>query len=156
MGLRIGRNGAEEPVTLEKRIPMSLSKEKRRIQRVSPDYPVVGQLPAGNVIVSDLSIVGARVDHQFPLAAGRRVRLEFSCEGEKLSIVCDITRCKLQRTNANGGVVYSSGLRFCELSEESSLSLRRVIAAFVSRHLAQRKAKRLQEGITQQQQPLTR
>ena len=133
---------------------MSLGKEKRRIQRVRPDYPVIGQLPAGNVIVADLSIVGSRVDHQFPLAAGRRVRLDFSCEGEKLSIVCDITRCKLQRTSANGGVLYSSGLRFCELSEETSASLRRVIAAFVSRHLAQRKAQRKQEGAVQQ--PLAR
>ena len=123
-----------------------LTREKRRIQRISPDYPVIGQLPTGNVVIVDLSIVGARVEHQFPLAAGRRVRLDFSCEGETLTLLCDITRCKLQRTGTGGGVVYSSGLRFCDVPEATAGSLRRVIAAFVSRHLAQRRTRRLEEA----------
>lgn len=128
---------------------MSSGIEKRRVQRVQPDYPVIGQLPAGNVIVADLSTVGARVDHQFPLAAGRRVRLEFSCEGERLSVYCDVTRCKLQRSsNKNGAIVYSSGLRFVDLDEESLKALRRVIAGFVTRHLAERKANRLRAAST--------
>ncbi len=118
---------------------MTTAAEKRRIQRVEPDYPVVGQLPAGNVIVADLSIVGARVEHQFPLAAGRRVRLDFSCEGETLSLLCDVTRCKLQRSSGRFGVVYTSGLRFCDPPESACKTLRRVIAGFVTRRLETRK-----------------
>lgn len=118
---------------------MTMAADKQRIQRavqrVEPDYPVVGQLPAGNVIVANLSIVGARVEHQFPLAAGRRVRLDFSCEGESLSLLCDVTRCKLQRSSGRFGVVYSSGLRFCDPPESASKALKRVIAGFVTRKL---------------------
>lgn len=119
---------------------MTTAAEKRRIQRVEPDYPVVGQLPAGNVIVSDLSIVGARVEHQFPLAAGRRLRLDFSCEGESLSLLCDVTRCKLQRSSGRFGVVYTSGLRFCDPPESTSKALRHVIAEFLTRRLDARKS----------------
>lgn len=119
---------------------MATAAEKRRIQRVEPDYPVVGQLPAGNVIVADLSIVGARVEHQFPLAAGRRVRLNFSCEGETISLLCDVTRCKLQRSSGRFGVIYTSGLRFCDPPESSQKALKRVIGAFLTRRLAARKA----------------
>ena len=125
---------------------MALSGEKRTVQRVRPDYPLIGQLPLGNVIVSDLSTIGARVDHQFPLAAGRRVRLEFACEGEKVSILCDVTRCKLQKSNGGGSVVYSSGLRFCEVPEGTAGALRRIIAGFVTRVIAEKRAKRAREA----------
>ncbi len=127
---------------------MTTAAEKQRIQRVvqrvEPDYPVVGQLPAGNVIVADLSIVGARVEHQFPLASGRRVRLDFSCEGESLSLLCDVTRCKLQRSSGRFGVVYTSGLRFCDPPESASNALKRVIAGFVTRKLKAMKNTRSQ------------
>jgi hypothetical protein len=124
---------------------MTRNNEKRYVQRIRPDYPLIGQLPTGNVIIVDLSTVGARVDHQFPLAAGRRVRLEFSCEGERVSLFCDVTRCKLQKSNGNGSVVYSSGLRFSEISEETAAALRRVIAGFVGREIANKKAMRIRE-----------
>ena len=117
-------------------------REKRNVQRIRPDYPVVGQLPAGNVIVADLSTMGARVEHQFPLAAGRRVRLDFSCEGESLSVLCDVVRCKLQKCTSTGGVVYSSGLCFCDLPPNTASALRRVIAAFVTRAIEQRRSER--------------
>jgi len=124
--------------------------EKRRVQRVQPDYAVIGQLPTGNVIIVDLSTFGARVDHQFPLAAGRRVRLEFACEGEKISISCDVTRCKLQRSGTtNGAIVYSSGLEFVDVDAETTKALRRVIGGFVTRHLAERKASRMRAATTE-------
>ena len=125
---------------------MSRSEEKRYVQRIRPDYPLVGQLPTGNVIIVDLCTAGARVNHQFPLAAGRRVRLEFACEGERISVLCDVTRCKLQKSNGSGSVVYSSGLRFSEVSDESATALRRVIAGFVSREIASKRAARVRES----------
>jgi hypothetical protein len=121
---------------------MSGGNDKRIIERIRPDYPLIGQLPTGNVIIADISMIGARVDHQFPLAAGRRVRLDFTAEGEKVSILCDVTRCKLQKSSVSGKVVYSSGLRFCDLPESTELALRRVIAGFVTRAIAERKAAR--------------
>jgi hypothetical protein len=123
--------------------------DKRIVQRIRPDYPLIGQLPTGNVVIIDLSTVGARIDHQFPLAAGRKVRLEFIGEGEKVSLLCDVTRCKLQRGTNGSGVIYSSGLRFCEVPEETALALRRVIAGFVTRAIAEKRARRLRESSLQ-------
>jgi hypothetical protein len=130
---------------------MSGGNDKRIIQRIRPDYPLIGQLPTGNVIIADISMIGARVDHQFPLAAGRRVRLDFAAEGEKLSILCDVTRCKLQKSTVSGTVVYSSGLRFCDLPESMEQALRRVIAGFVTRAIAERKAARTAAAVSAQQ-----
>jgi hypothetical protein len=132
---------------------MSPSDNKRTVQRIRPDYPLIGQLPTGNVIIVDLSTVGARVDHQFPLAAGRRVRLDFACEGEKVSLLCDVTRCKLQRGTSNGSVVYSSGLRFREVPQGAGAALRKVLAGFVTRAIAERKAVRAREAAAAATQP---
>ena len=104
-------------------------------------------MPAGNVVIVDLSIVGARVEHQFALAAGRRVRLDFACEGESISLLCDVTRCKLQRGSGRTGVVYASGLRFCDPPESSAAALKRVITGFLVRKLAARKEAR--SGLSQ-------
>jgi hypothetical protein len=131
---------------------MGADSEKRIVQRVRPDYPLIGQLPTGNVMIVDLSTVGARVEHRFPLAAGRRVRLEFMGEGEEISLLCEVTRCKLQRSVPGSSVIYISGLRFSDVPEETAASVRRVIAGFVTRALAERRALRVRKAASEDAQ----
>lgn len=115
--------------------------ERRRIQRINLDLPVTGRLSGMRVTILDLSTIGARVDHTFPLAKGRRLRLDFTFEDETISIHCDVTRCISPK---GSGVVqpqgYTSGLQFVEPLGASRASLLRMILAMVTRDLTKPKA----------------
>lgn len=110
--------------------------ERRRIQRVKLSTPMTGRLSGMRVSIIDLSTTGARVEHSFPLAAGRRLRLEFPWQDESISLQCDVVRCLVQRDDGLGTrEAYSSGLKFCEPPGPSRTSLVRVITELVSRQL---------------------
>lgn len=110
--------------------------ERRRIQRINLDHPVSGRLSGMRVTILDLSTIGARVDHTFPLVLGRRLRLDFAWEDETISIHCDVTRCLSPK--GSGTVqpqVYTSGLQFIEPLGAARASLLRMILAMVTRDL---------------------
>lgn len=111
--------------------------ERRRIQRINLDHPVSGRLSGMRVTILDVSTIGARVDHTFPLARGRRLRLDFAWEDETISIHCDVTRCLSPK---GSGVVqpqgYTSGLQFVEPLGAARAALLRMILAMVTRDLS--------------------
>ncbi|HUF18062.1 MAG TPA: PilZ domain-containing protein [Thermoanaerobaculia bacterium] len=116
--------------------------ERRRIQRINLDQPVSGRLSGMKVTILDVSTIGARVDHTFPLARGRRLRLDFLWEDETISIHCDVTRCI---SPTGSGVVkpqgYTSGLQFVEPLGPARAALLRMILAMVTRDLTRAKSK---------------
>ncbi len=115
--------------------------ERRRIQRISLDQPLSGRLSGMRVTILDLSTIGARVEHTFPLARGRRLRLDFPFEDETITIHCDVTRCVSPK---GSGVVqpqgYTSGLQFVEPLGTSRASLLRMILAMVTSDLTKPKS----------------
>lgn len=114
--------------------------ERRRIQRINLDSPVNGRLSGMRVTILDLSTIGARVEHTFPLAGGRRLRLDFSWENETISVHCDVTRCISQK---GGGTVqpqaYNSGLQFVEPLGPCRAPLLRMILAMVTKDLSKKR-----------------
>lgn len=111
--------------------------EKRRVQRVVPDHPIQSKLSGLSVLIVDLSTVGVRIEHEFPLTAARPVRLEFAHLAEKFSLRCEVVRCKLQKSGLSdtSTIVYNSGLRFIDPGEPSREGMRRLVAALVLRSL---------------------
>lgn len=107
--------------------------EKRRIQRIRLDQPVSGTVAGVGVKIVDLSTVGVRVEHDFPLTAGRNVRLEFLARGERLQLTCEVVRSRLQRsvTGESGTIVYNSGLRFVDPHESARAQVRELVASLV-------------------------
>jgi hypothetical protein len=111
--------------------------ERRRFQRLRLGEPVKGRLSGMRVAILDVSTTGARVEHSFPLAAGRRLTLEFPWQEESISLQCDVVRCAAHR----GGSIatanaYASGLKFCEPPGPARASLVRMITELVSRDMA--------------------
>ena len=117
------------------------SPRTRRVQRVHLAHPLVARLGASQVVLVDLSLLGARIEHQMPLQAGGRARLTFHCEEEEISTDCRIVRSRLERfsVGADGLTVYHSGLEFENMTEDAKKRLKAVIGRFIARALEEQK-----------------
>src|SRR5688500_1256819 len=106
------------------------SPRTRRVERVHLAQPLVARLGATQVILVDLSVMGARVEHHVPLIAGAYSQLTFGWEDLTFSIDCRIARSRLERfsAGADGMTVYHSGLEFEKLSSEMRTRVKLMIS----------------------------
>jgi len=117
------------------------SPRTRRVQRVHLAQPVLARLAATEVVLVDISVLGARVEHHVPLLAGAFTRLIFEWEERPIALECRIVRSRLERFSAgpDGLTVYHSGLEFRDVPAESKRRLREMIGGFISRALEEQK-----------------
>jgi hypothetical protein len=117
------------------------SPRTRRVQRVHLPQPLIAKLGTAQVVLVDLSILGARIEHHSPLAAGLHSRLAFEWEGEPIEIECRIVRSRLERfsTGSDGLTIYHAGLEFDRMTAEVRGTLKRIIAIFITRALEEQK-----------------
>lgn len=113
----------------------------RRVQRIHLAQPIVARLGAAKVVLVDVSILGARVEHHTPLIAGSHSRLSFAWESEEVDADCRIVRSRLERfsVGADGLTVYHSGVEFESLDAHSTATLKRMIGAHITRALEEQK-----------------
>lgn len=113
----------------------------RRVQRVHLAQPLVARLGAAHVVLVDLSILGARVEHHTPLAAGGNSRLTFTFENHDLALECRIVRSRLERfsVGTDGLTVYHSGLEFQSADETMRARLKTIIGRFIAAALEEQK-----------------
>ncbi len=117
------------------------SSRTRRVQRIHLATPLVARLGTTEVVLVDISVLGARVEHHIPLAAGSRARLSFTWEDEEIVTECRIVRSRLERfsVGADGLTVYHSGLEFEDTTPQMREKLKRMLARFISRALEEQK-----------------
>jgi hypothetical protein len=113
----------------------------RRVQRVHLAQPLIARLGATQVVLVDLSVMGARVEHHVPLIAGAYSKLTFRWEELPLAIDCRIVRSRLERfsAGADGMTVYHSGLEFEGVTPETKRCLQEMIGGFIVRALEEQK-----------------
>ena len=113
----------------------------RRVQRIHLATPVVARLGGIQVVLVDISLLGARIEHHVPMAAGAKARLIFNWDDEEIETECRIVRSRLERFSVgpDGLTVYHSGLEFEETSAEMKQKLKLMIATFISRALEEQK-----------------
>jgi len=111
------------------------------VQRVRLAQPLIGRLGTNQVVLVDISVMGARIEHHTPLAAGSRARLLFTWEDEEISTDCRIVRSRLERfsVGADGLTIYHSGLEFDDMETETKSKLKDMIARFITRALEEQK-----------------
>lgn len=126
------------------------SPRTRRVQRVHLPQPLIARLGAAQVVLVDVSVLGARVEHHTPLAAGAYSRLAFEWENRSILLACRIVRSRLERFSAghDGLTVYHSGLEFHRVDDESKAVLKEMIGVFISRALEEQKLNA--RGVTPQ------
>ena len=117
------------------------SPRTRRVQRVHLAQPLVARLGATQVVLVDISVMGARVEHHVPLIAGAYSKLWFRWEDVEIEVSCRIARSRLERFSAgsDGMTVYHSGLEFESVTDETSARLKAMIAGFIMRALEEQK-----------------
>jgi hypothetical protein len=117
------------------------SPRTRRVERVHLAQPLVARLGATQVILVDLSVLGARVEHHVPLIAGAYSHLTFRWEETTLAIDCRIVRSRLERfsAGADGMTIYHSGLEFESPSVETRTRLKQLLGGFIMRALEEQK-----------------
>lgn len=117
------------------------SPRTRRVQRVHLAQPLVARLGSAQVVLVDLSVLGARVEHHVPLLAGGLSRLAFSFEGQDMLLECRIVRSRLERfsVGSDGLTVYHSGLEFQHADEEMRMHLKSMIGRFIAAALEEQK-----------------
>ncbi len=111
----------------------------RRVQRVHLALPVNARFGSTQVVLVDISVLGARIEHHVPLgtATGGNAHLAFRWEDEDISVDCRVVRSRLERfsVGADGLTIYHSGLEFMEPTVDTRATLKRIIGTFISRAL---------------------
>jgi hypothetical protein len=111
--------------------------ERRHIARIQLDAPITTKISTWRVTLLDLSLDGARVEHNFPLARGRQLTLHLEQQQKQIEIMCEVRRCNL--VQRDGTVEYCSGLHFVAVPPESMVVLREIIAETVRRDFQARR-----------------
>lgn len=113
----------------------------RRVQRIHLARPIIARLGAAQVVLVDVSMLGARIEHSSPLATGQQAPLGFQWDEESIGVECRIVRSRLERfsVGADGLTVYHSGLEFLDTPAETKAQLRKMIELFITRALDEQK-----------------
>lgn len=117
------------------------SPRTRRVQRVHLAQPLIARLGATHVVLVDISVIGARVEHHVPLIAGAYSHLTFQWDEQTVTVDCRIVRSRLERFSAgpDGMTVYHSGLEFEGLTPDARARLKAMIGSFIMRALEEQK-----------------
>ena len=113
----------------------------RRVQRVHLAQPLLARLGATQVLLVDISVLGARVEHHVALPAGSHATFSFRWESDEVSTRCRIVRSRLERfsVGADGLMVYHSGLEFESMSADARGRIKAMLARFIGRALEEQK-----------------
>ena len=115
----------------------------RRVQRVHLALPVTARFGSTQVVVVDISVLGARIEHHVALGTvtGATANLAFRWDEEDISVDCRVVRSRLERfsVGADGLTIYHSGLEFLDPARETREALKRIIGRFISRALEEQK-----------------
>jgi hypothetical protein len=116
--------------------------KRRRVHRIRLAAPILGRLGGQSVVVVDVSLDGAKIEHHEPLKTGAEATLSFDWERGHISLRTRVTRCKLERFAGSGGdglTVFHSGLVFTNPDSERD-ALKTMISTHIGRALDEQKA----------------
>ena len=108
-----------------------ITAEKRRTQRIRLYSPIRASIDGNNVVVVDISAIGARIEHDAPLSVGKSVTLQLSLDEDVVEITCEVTRCKLQKSVSRDAIRYTAGLNFSARQDEALAVVTRMISNVV-------------------------
>ena len=111
----------------------------RRAKRVRLFSPIGAKIDGSKITVVDISSIGARVEHGFPLNIASHVRVDFEWESSVIGIECEVVRCKLDKSIFKDRISYTSGLRFMEPDGPAVRELMDLVSSVVKEDLDARR-----------------
>jgi hypothetical protein len=114
---------------------------RRHVERVRLAQPLVARLGATPVVLVDISVFGARIEHSLPVSTGASVHLHFRWHEEEIALECTVVRSRLEHVESGDGAltVYHSGLRFTKMEPATRASLKAMLGSFIARALHEQK-----------------
>lgn len=103
--------------------------------------PVEASFGESEVLLVEIGISGARLEHLGRESIGRVASLEFRFEGERIALEAEVVRSSIGAGSAGDGPgpVHHTGVVFLGAREESADALRRALSAAVIRRLEEQK-----------------
>jgi hypothetical protein len=112
------------------------------VERVNLAEPLAARLGGEPVILHEIGLLGARLELGSRFAGGIRHPLQFTWEGEEITLDSRVVHCDFNRmaSEATGDPIYDTGVEFGGAPDASARALRRMIAELVTRILDEQKA----------------
>ncbi|HUP47358.1 MAG TPA: PilZ domain-containing protein [Thermoanaerobaculia bacterium] len=109
---------------------MTSHEDRRSAPRIQLTPKVSGGLSYFPISVVDLSVTGARLQHEPALmyAPGKRFVLEFTCDAQQFRITCEVARSRMDVSPATRKLVYTTGVRFVDVDQLTLARLWAVVA----------------------------
>lgn len=111
----------------------------RRAKRVRLFSPIGAKIEGSKITVVDLSSVGARLEHGFPLNIGAHVRVDFDSDDAVIGVESEVVRCKLDKSIFKDRISYTSGLRFTDPDGTAVGELMNLVTSVVKEDLEARR-----------------
>jgi hypothetical protein len=108
--------------------------ERRQFQRLRLIKPILASARGENVLVLDIGVAGALIEHRGAATSGERFMLSFRWQGGDIAYVCEIAHTEPH------GLVSHSGLRFLEPVGDAAARLRELMTSFVGKVITAQKA----------------
>ncbi len=116
--------------------------DRREFQRLKLSKPILGTMNGTPVLVLDIGIAGAFVEHHGTVDAGQSLRLSFRWKNKPIEHQCEVARSEVIRKPGGDAMsaVSHTGLHFIGPVGDSQAALQDLIATLVGRILAAQKA----------------
>ena len=114
--------------------------DRREFQRLNLLKPILGTVNGQGVLILDIGIGGAFIEHYGQMSPGDQFRLGFVSEGASLEFVCEVRRSFVVRLASDESKVSHTGARFLQATGDSAALLEKMIASFISRILEAQRA----------------
>jgi hypothetical protein len=117
--------------------------ERREFQRLDLERPIVGRFGATNILIVNIGVAGALLEHHAQVGVGEQRRLVFQWANDEIQLNSEVVRSTVERFTASGEKttpLYRTGVKFLAAFGESDEWLRQMIAFYVTRALEIQKA----------------
>lgn len=123
--------------------------DRREFQRLKLLKPILGTMNGQGVLILDIGVGGAFIEHYGQATPGEQFRLSFLWEAESVEFGCEVRRSFVARLASDDTAVSHTGARFVHPIGNAEELLEKMIASFVSRILdAQRANARGELGLS--------
>jgi hypothetical protein len=119
-----------------------LRDDRREFQRLKLSKPILATMGTSNVLILDIGIAGAFLEHFGTATAGDQFPLTFRWQSADVTFLCEAVRSTIVRLPGGDGksVASHTGVRFLEPVGDARARLQDLITTFVGRILVAQRA----------------
>lgn len=103
--------------------------QQRNAERIPLTEPIDGSIDASEAKITELSLIGAKVEHFNRLSMGSSASVQFSFKGKAIKLKGKIARTEMRSIRGKPG--YVSGVNFVDRPEDAPKELRWIMSTFV-------------------------